>query len=460
MIGKQACRDFEAIVGREYFSTRPEDLVLYGTDATNKPEYRPDGVIRPGSLSEVAALVKAARKHKTTIIARGAGSGMTGGALPVDGGLIVVMTRFNRILEVDRDNLVARAEPGVVTAHFQAAVEQVGLFYPPDPASREFSTLGGNAAENAGGTRAVKYGVTRDYVLGLTVVIGTGEIIHTGVRTAKGVVGYDLTRLLVGSEGTLGIITSLTLRLVPLPQARETLIAHFENIRQAAVTVAALTAAKVIPATLEFMDRQSIDCVRPYLSGEQGPEVGALLLIETDGPPDQARAEAETATRICLENGALSARQAKSREESENMWRARRALGPAMNLMASGKFNEDIVVPRSRIPEMIERQEEISKKHDTRIVSFGHAGDGNIHINVMYDRDVPEETERAHQAVHDLFTACLELGGTISGEHGIGTTKRPFIDMEISTESLNLQRRIKTAFDPDGIMNPGKIFLP
>ena len=451
-------RRLTEILGPEYFSTRTEDLVLYGSDGTNQPRPRPAAVARPGSAAETAEVVRACLEHKVPLVPRGAGSGLTGGALATPDAVMVVMTRLNRILEIDEDNLIAEVEPGVVTSRFQEAAAAKGLFYPPDPASREFSTLGGNAAENAGGTRALKYGVTRDYVLGLEAVLGTGELIRTGVRTAKGVVGYDLTRLLVGSEGTLGIITRLILRLLPAPEAKETIIAYFAELDQAGQTVADLTRARIIPATLEFMDRASINCVEDYLNIGLDRTAGALMLIETEGPPVQAAAEAEAAVAVCRNNGAREVRRAESAAEANEMWRARRAISPALFRTASGKCNEDVVVPRSRIPEMIHRLEAIGKKHGVLIINFGHAGDGNIHTNVMYDASDPAEAAKAEDAVRDIFTAALELGGTLSGEHGIGTTKKSFIAMEIEPAGLELMKRIKAAFDPAGIMNPGKIF--
>ncbi|MBW2142529.1 MAG: FAD-binding protein, partial [Deltaproteobacteria bacterium] len=350
------------------------------------------------------------------------------------------------------------------------AVEKERLFYPPDPASREFSTLGGNAAENAGGTRAVKYGVTRDYILGLEVVLGTGEIIKTGVRTAKGVTGYDLTRLMVGSEGTLGIITRLTMRLIPKPEAKETVLAFFNEISQAAETVAAITSARIetvaaitsariVPATLEFMDRASLDCVKEYAGMEVDPEAGAFLLIETDGPASQAETEAETVAELCRENGALTVHKAKDAQEAEVMWEGRRAISPALFKVSSGKLNEDIVVPRSLIPpDMIARLEDIAHRYELKIINFGHLGDGNIHTNVMYDSKSQEQTATAEAALKEIFSKTLELGGTISGEHGIGVTKSAFIGMEIEPAALALMKRLKTAFDPKGILNPGKIF--
>jgi len=458
MISAEVQSQLKALLGPDYFSTRTEDLIMYGSDATNQPQYRPEAVARPGTVEEIAGLVRLARTHKFGLIPRGAGSGLTGGALPITGGLVCVMTRFNRILEIDVDNLTAVVEPGVVTADFQAAVEKYGLFYPPDPASRDFSTLGGNAAENAGGTRAVKYGVTRDYILGLEVVLGTGEVIRTGVKTVKGVVGYDLTRLLIGSEGTLGVITRLILRLVPRPEAVETVLAYFPDLDRAARTVAALTAARVIPSTLEFMDQVSINCAEDYLGLGLDRTAGGLLLIETDGPAGQARAEAELIVDLCRQWGAKKARRAESAKEAEDMWRARRAISPAVYRAASGKLNEDIVVPRSHIPEIMAKMTEIGRNRNLQIICFGHAGDGNIHVNVMYDQAKAEEKARAYEAVRDIFSEVLALGGTLSGEHGIGTMKKAFIGMEIEPEVLALMKRIKTAFDPDGIMNPGKVF--
>lgn len=458
MITLEAKGRLEALLGPNRFSTRPEDLILYGSDATNQPWHRPEAVARPGAAREVAALIKIAREYNIPVIPRGAGSGLTGGALPIAGGIVCAMTRFNRIIEIDPQNLVAVVEPGVVTSEFQTQAEQNGLFYPPDPASREFSTLGGNAAENAGGTRAVKYGVTRDYILGLEIVLGTGQIIQTGVRTAKGVVGYDLTRLMIGSEGTLGVITRLTLRLLPRPEARETLIAYFADLDAAARTVSALTAAGVVPATLEFMDQASINCVEDYLGLGLDRAAGGLLLIETDGSAAQARAEAGAALDLCRDNGAKEARRAGTESETEAMWRARRAISPALSRVASGKLSEDIVVPRSRIPEMLQRLSTISAGHDLQIISFGHAGDGNIHVNVMYDKNEAGRAAAAEETVRDILAAALDLGGTISGEHGIGTTKKAFIEMEIKPGVLDLMKRIKKVFDPDGIMNPGKVF--
>ena len=459
MLNPQLRRRLEAVLGRENFSTRAEDLVLYAYDGTNE-EHRPEAVAWPGSTAEVSAVVSLSAEAGLPVVARGAGSGLTGGALPVAGGLVLAMSRFNRILSIDPANLTAEVEPGVVTADFQAAVEKVGLFYPPDPASREFSTLGGNAAENAGGTRAVKYGVTRDYVMGLEAVLGTGEIVKTGVRTPKGVVGYDLTRLLVGSEGTLAIITRLILRLLPKPESKKTVAALFDHLDAAARVVAAITAAGIVPTTLEFMDRAALDCVKTYAHLDLDPDDRALLLIETDGPEEQAEKEAEAVIRLCLEMKARSVKKAASQAEAETLWQARRAISPALFQAAPGKFNEDIVVPRSRIPDMVAETLAIGHRYGVAIINFGHLGDGNIHTNVMYDPAEPGRREAAEAAVEAIFKATLAMGGTLSGEHGIGTAKSAYIALELEPAVLSLMGRIKTAFDPKGILNPGKIFPP
>lgn len=450
-------RKLRDIVGEAYFTQKKEDLACYAFDATAEV-YLPDAVLFPGNTAEIAAILKIADEENFPVIPRGAGSGMTGGSLPVKGGAVLVMSRLNRILRIDKNNLIAEAEPGVVTGRFHAAVEQQGLFYPPDPASSEFSTLGGNAAECAGGPRAVKYGVTRDYVLGLEAVLPAGEIIRTGVQTAKGVVGYDLTRLLVGSEGTLGIITRLILRLLPLPESVKTLTAFFDTMESAAETVSEIIRSGIIPRTVEYMDNASIRCVEQYLHIGLPTESEALLLIEADGKESETSLLIEQLKSLCLSLGAKQVNTAKTKADAAILWKARKAVSPALFQYGPNKINEDIVVPRSRIPDMVRKIRTIKKESGLFISSFGHAGDGNIHFNIMLDKKNAAELKQAEIAVNALFDYTLELGGTISGEHGIGITKSPYMPKEIGAVEISLMKKIKSVFDPKGILNPGKIF--
>ena len=376
----------------------------------------------------------------------------------MEGGVVLVLTKMNRILQIDPENLVAVVEPGVVTYHLQQEVEKIGLFYPPDPASLKSSTIGGNVAECAGGPRAVKYGVTKDYVLGLEVVLPTGEIISTGVQTVKSVVGYDLTKLLVGSEGTLGIITKIILRLLPLPKAKRTMLAIFPDIEAAATTVSQIISSRIIPTTLEFMDNATIRCVEDYLHMGLPVEAGALLIIEVDGAPEALNGEVEEIQKICQANRAIETKVAKDNKEAEELWKARRAVSSAVVKLNPTKINEDVTVPRSKVADLLRQMEAISKKHNLIIVNFGHAGDGNIHVNVLIDRRKPGEEERAHAAVKEIFEATLDLGGTLSGEHGIGITKAPYLAMELGDMGVEVMKRIKKSFDPNNILNPGKIF--
>jgi glycolate oxidase len=447
----------QAIVGQDHCSTAREDLACYAYDATAET-YWPDAVVFPKQTAEVAAVLRLANQEGFYIVPRGSGSGMTGGALAVQGGVVMVMTRFNRILAIDTENMIARAEPGVITRDLHAAVERLRLFYPPDPSSSDFSTLGGNLAECAGGPRAVKYGVTRDYVLGLEVVLPTGEIIHTGVQTAKGVVGYDLTRLMVGSEGTLGVITQMTLRLLPLPEAVGTLSAIFDRMETAAETVVEIFRSGIVPRSMEFMDNASLRCVERYLKIGLPETAGALLLIDVDGRQAEITHELERIQQICRTLGALKAERATSPAEAADLWRARKAISPALFQEGRDKINEDIVVPRNQIPAMIRKIEAIQQATGLKMVSFGHAGDGNIHVNIMLDKRDPEALRKAMAAVETIFDYTLALGGTISGEHGVGITKAPYLPREIGPTEQNVMGKIKKLFDPRGILNPGKLF--
>ncbi|UCF57741.1 MAG: FAD-binding protein [Deltaproteobacteria bacterium] len=458
MIPDPVLQELSQIVGPKHLTTHQDDLTNYSSDAT-KLEFMPDAVAFPGNAEEISQILLLANREYFPVTPRGAGSGASGGALPVKGGLVLPMDRFNHILSIDQDNLIAKVEPGVITAHFQEEVEKVGLFYPPDPASIHISTIGGNVAECAGGLRAVKYGVTRDYVLGLTVVLPTGEIIKTGVETAKGVVGYDLTRLIVGSEGTLAIITSITLRLIPKPTTKKTMMAFFHNISLAVQTVSDIIRNKIVPTTLEFMDRLCIDCVRDEMGHPIPHETAALLLIEVDGDEAFATREARIVQEICVRSGAIIFQAESGKEEAERLWEVRRNISPSLLKLRPDKVSQDIVVPRSRMAELVSFLDQLGQKYQLPIPAFGHAGDGNIHVNIMLDKSIPNEVENANAAVKDLFGKVIEIGGTISGEHGIGITKAPYLEMEISTPALELMSRLKKAFDPKGILNPGKIFL-
>jgi glycolate oxidase len=452
-----AFRKLQAIVGGQRATRRLEERTCYAYDAA-AGRFLPDAVLFPDNAAEICAILHLANIEGCVVVPRGSGSGMSGGSVPVQGGIVVVMSRMNRILGIDKENLVAHAEPGVITSAFHNAVEKEGLFYPPDPSSSDFSTLGGNLAECAGGPRAVKYGVTRDYVLGLEVVLPTGDLIRTGVQTFKGVVGYDLTRLLVGSEGTLGIITRMTLKLLPLPESVRTLTAVFHKLETATETVSAIIRRGIIPRTLEFMDNASIRCVENYLKIGLPVAAGALLLIEADGDAEETAKTQDKIQALCRTHGASEIRSAVSPEEAKALWKARKAISPALFQYAPHKINEDIVVPRSRSPQMIRRIETLRESTGLFMASFGHAGDGNIHFNIMLDKSDPGALKKAHAAVAKIFDYTLELGGTISGEHGIGITKAPYLSKEIGPGAVSLMKRIKTAFDPNGVLNPGKIF--
>jgi len=457
MISDEAINGLKDIVGPAHLIAGPDDLVKYASDGT-RLEYLPDAVALPGSDEEISRILILANKAGLPVIPRGGGSGMTGGALPVRGGLVLSLERFNRILNIDQENLTAKVEPGVITAHLQEEVEKLDLFYPPDPASADVSTLGGNVAECSGGLRGLKYGVTRDYVLGLRVVLPTGEIIETGVETMKGVAGYDLTRLIVGSEGTLAVVTSITLRLIPRPAARRTMTAFFRDVKDAARTVSNIIREKIIPSTLEFLDRQCIDCVRDEMGADIPPDAGAMLLIETDGDEGLVIREADKLKEICLRSGAIQLRTASYQKEIERLWEARRAVSPSLKNLKPGKVSEDVVVPRSRLVELMSFLDELVKKYGLPIAAFGHAGDGNIHVNILMDPENPEELRKGDPIVKELFKKVIELGGTITGEHGVGITKAPYMEMEFSRPAIDLMRRLKDAFDPNGILNPGKIF--
>lgn len=445
------------IVGKEHVLTDWEGRTCYGYDATNRL-FLPDGVAFPHTAEQISEILSLANRHRIPVIPRGAGSGFTGGALPVQGGIVLSTERMNSIVEIAEGDLVAVVEPGVVTGEFQREVASRGLFYPPDPASMDYCTIGGNVAENAGGMRALKYGVTREYVLGLEVVLPTGEILHTGGRTVKNVVGYDLTRLFVGSEGTLGIITQIALKLLPLPEARGTVQAFFKTVEDATCAVTEILKARILPSAMEFVDRASLDCVAQVRGLDFPNETQAMLLIEVDGPAGAIGDLCGSVEAACEPLEPIELRSSRDETEAESLWALRRAISPSLAHIKPHRLNEDIVIPRGRLPDAIRRIQDIAEEHQIQITAFGHAGDGNLHVNMLFDRADPEETSRAEAAAEAVMRMAVDLGGSLSGEHGIGVTKSAFLPLEIGPLAQKVMQGIKSLLDPQDILNPGKIF--
>jgi glycolate oxidase len=447
-----------AVVGAEHVRTDEASRASYGVDALGRG-HPADLVVFPGSALDVSRIAALCNRERIPLTPRGAGTGYTGGAVPSAGGVVLSLERMNRILEVDTLSLLAVVEPHVVTATLQAAVEEVGLFYPPDPASLNESVIGGNVAECAGGPRAFKYGTTKRYVLGLEAVLPTGEVIRTGGKSVKNVVGYNLTQLLVGSEGTLAIVTQIILRLIPKPPARATLRAMFRSIPNALDCVAALVADGIVPAALELIDRPSLMALEQRLGAPVAPvEADAMLLIEVDGMPDGVAEEIERVGQACERVGAIAIERADSETERARLWRERRDLSLALRDLAPRKINHDVVVPKGRIPALFEAIDRLREEFRLPIPCFGHVGDGNIHVNILVDPSDADAMARAARAERRLFETVVRLEGSISGEHGIGFSKAPFIGLELSPDTIALMRRLKRAFDPNGILNPGKIF--
>jgi glycolate oxidase len=435
----------------------------YGTDGTRQGAPA-DLVVLPATTEEISQIAQLCNSERVPVVVRGGGTGYTGGAVPTRGGVVLSLERMNRILEIDQVNLLARVQPNVVTGDLQDAVEHVGLFYPPDPASLRHSALGGNVAECAGGPRAFKYGTTRRYVLALEAVLPTGEIIHTGSKAVKNVVGYDLTQLLVGSEGTLAIITEITLRLVPKPAAHATLLAEFSTITDAVDAVTQLIRRRVVPAAVELVDADSLDALARHAGRPMAAaRADAVIIIEVDGAPEAVGAEILLVEEACRAAGAIALKRAQSEADRDEIWHLRRELSPALKKISTIKLNNDVVVPRGRVPELFLLVDEIRKASGLTMACFGHAGDGNIHVNIMVPdagrpADIAEGRARGEQAVRRLFEGVVALEGSISGEHGIGFVKAPYLGLELSRDEIALMRRLKTAFDPNGILNPGKIF--
>ena len=457
-------RDFIArlrdIVGETFAVDDEETLLRHGHDETpNLKPSLPDVVVRPGDVSQVQRVMQLCAKDGVFVTPRGAGSGKAGGCVAVFGGVVLALDRLTQIIDIDKENLLARVEPGVILQPFQEIVEGEGMFYPPDPASLSWCTLGGNVACNAGGPRALKYGVTGTYVLGVEAVLPTGELIKTGRSTTKGVAGYDVTSLITGSEGTLAVITGITLKLLPNPRFVQTALAVFPSTEPAVRSVSAILARGILPRTLEYMDRDSIEAVRVMNPPYRFPaNAGAALILETDGESEQGTLEAlERCLEVTTEYGAVDAFLATDAKQRRDIWQSRRLLSEATRKIKKRKVSEDIVVPRSKIPEMVARTGLLGEKHKLMTCSFGHAGDGNLHTQILFDDE--SEMVRVEALLDDLFDIVLEIGGTITGEHGVGLSKKKYLPKELGPDVIALQQRLKDAFDPQGILNPGK-FLP
>lgn len=450
-------RELKQVLGPQGVLDKPEELLTYAYDASFH-RHAPDLVVLPTDEEQVARIVSLANEAEIPVVPRGAGTGMTAGSVPIRGGIVVSMTRMNKVLSIDRENLTAVVQAGVVNGDFQRMVEDVGLFYPPDPQSLKTSTLGGNIAENAGGPRAFKYGVTRDYVLGLKAVSPTGKFWRFGGQTIKNVTAYDMTRLIIGSEGTLGIITEATMRLIPQPEEKRTVMAIFARIEDAGDTVSRIIASGIIPVTLEILDDTSMWCIEQTLHLGLPTDAEAILLMEVDGFRETVEREISLIQAVCAKSGVTRLEVATNPAESEKLWTARRAFGTAILRLNPTKVGEDATIPRNRITDFIRGIKEIAKKHHLKLALAGHAGDGNMHPNFMVNARDAEEMARLERAIEELFMLTIDLGGTLSGEHGIGSTKAAFLGKELNADSIEAMLAVKKVLDPKGIMNPQKIF--
>lgn len=461
MMKKQYEKFIEALkqkIGEKFIYLDQERLEAYDFDGTDR-HHLPDVVVEPVSTEQVSHLMQLATKYRVPVIPRGSGTGLTGGALAIHGGVILSLIRMNQILKIDEVNMIAVVQPGVINLELHQALAEKGLYYPPDPASYETSSIGGNIAEDAGGPHCYKYGTTRDYVLGMVVVLPNGEVINTGVKTRKGVVGYDLNNLIIGSEGTLGIVTEATLRLIPLPQNVITLLAFFPHINDVINSMTTISKKRIIPATMEFMDHSCIGLIRDRLPFKVPESTNVLVIIELDGETELITMQTEAVGEIYFAHHAIDIFVADSSHKRDGIWEVRRKFREIIKETVKYKRSEDIVVPVDKIPEFMAGSNSIAQKYNFINYNYGHLGDGNVHANFTHhEKKTPEIIEQGHKAFKEIFELTLRLGGTISGEHGIGITKKPSLGMELSAESIRLQKEIKKIFDPLNIMNPGKIF--
>lgn len=453
----QIINAFKKIVGDQYVLTGKEDLLCYSYDATPGYSHMPDVVISPGTTEEVSKVLALANSEKIPVYPRGSGTNLSAGTVPMKGGIVLLMTRFQKIIEIDAANLVAVAEPGVIVSTLNKAVEEFGLIYPPDPGTVATATLGGTVSENAGGLRGLKYGVSKHYVMGLEVVLADGSIMQCGGKNVKDVAGYDMTKLFTGSEGTLGVITKIIVKLVPAPEARKAMMAIFSNLDYAGNAISAIIANKVIPATLEIMDNATIRTVEDYAHVGLPINAEAVLLIEVDGIPEVVEKEAAKVIEVLKANKADDIQVAKDAAQRDKIWAARRAALPALAKLRPTTFVEDATVPRSKVPDMIRAVNAAAAKHKVTIGTFGHAGDGNMHPTIVCDLRDKEEMERVYKAMDDIFGAAIALGGTLSGEHGIGLGKLPYMEDQFGAVGMKTMKTIKKALDPNCILNPGKL---
>ena len=456
MVNQAVKDELKAIVGEGRYFDNKEDLLMYSYDAFMVKAV-PDVVLLPVSTEEVSRIMKVASREEIPVTARGTGTNLTGGSVPVKGGIVLAFTKMNRILKIDKENRIAVLQPGVINMELQKELAKQGLYYPPDPGSMAVTTMGGNVAENAGGPRAVKYGVTKDYLLGLEVVLASGEVLRTGGKTIKNVTGYNLTQLFCGSEGTLGLITEITLRLIPLPETKRTLQAAYKNLSDAGKTVTKVFEIGILPVAMEILDRVFINIIEDYMHMGLPREAEALLLIEVDGPESAVVPQAERLTRLCQEMGAHEIRVAKTAKENDEIWTARRSAYGAEARLKPTAIAEDCTVPIANLVPMFHEVARIAEKYQLLIPVVAHAGDGNLHPQILTDSRNEEEMKRVQKAIDEISVKSVELGGTLTGEHGIGIAKREILPFELGETAMQITKSIKKVFDPLNILNPDKV---
>jgi len=458
MIANSSLAKLRSIVGTSHLLDSIEDRISYSYDGTPILKQLPDAIVIPQSVDHIAKILRLANEDRFAVVPRGSGSGLSGGSIPVENSVVVLTNHWNRILEIDQSNLTVWVEPGVITANLHAAVEGLGLFYPPDPGSSAICTIGGNVAENAGGLRGLKYGVTKNYVLGMEVVLPNGEVIVTGGKSVKDVAGYSLKDFLIGSEGTLGVITKVLLRLIPKPQSTRTMLAFYSSLSDSAETVSDIIASKITPAALEFLDNTTIRSVEEYAHLGLPTTIESLLLIEVDGRLAEVEEDAAKIVDICRRHGALEIKIAGNEEEAVKLRTARKAAFAALARVRPTTILEDATVPRSEVAPMLESINRIARSFDLTFGNFGHAGDGNLHPTCLTDERDKQEILKAEQAFEQIFEEAVRFGGTITGEHGVGLAKLKFLEKALGEPAIDMMRKIKEAIDPNSVLNPGKIF--